>query len=86
MVKLLSIISNFLIFVIIIYQQCISIFLKPCCRFYPSCSQYALNVLQKFNLVKSIYLILKRVLQCHPFYFYKNDIVSKNAKNKREYK
>ncbi|CAL4041971.1 membrane protein insertion efficiency factor YidD [Buchnera aphidicola] len=86
MVKLLSIISNFLIFIIIIYQRCISVFLQPCCRFYPSCSQYALDILKKFSLIKSIYLILKRVLQCHPFCFYKNDIVFKKIKDKREYK
>jgi len=84
MVTLLSIISNFLIFMIIIYQRCISVFLKPCCRFYPSCSQYSLNVLKEFSLIKSIYLILKRLLQCHPFYCYENDGLSKNKKNKRE--
>ncbi|HXK00559.1 MAG TPA: membrane protein insertion efficiency factor YidD [Buchnera sp. (in: enterobacteria)] len=86
MVILLSIISNCLIFIIIIYQRFISIFLNPCCRFYPSCSNYALNVLKKFSLIKSIYLILKRILQCHPFYVEKNDIVPKKIQDKREYK
>ena len=86
MVTLLSIISNFLIFIIIIYQRFISIFLQPCCRFYPSCSKYALNVLKKFGLIKSVYLILKRILQCHPFSFEKNDVVPKKIQDKREYK
>ena len=38
-----------------------------CCRFYPSCSEFAKEAIQKYSLTKAIPLILKRIIKCHPF-------------------
>ena len=56
-----------LIFIIKFYQICISPFLPPACRFYPSCSQYFIEALQKKGLVKGCILGVYRLLRCHPF-------------------
>lgn len=48
------------------YQTWISISLLPCCRFYPSCSEYALDALQQKNLGQALALITKRLLRCRP--------------------
>jgi putative membrane protein insertion efficiency factor len=40
----------------------------PTCRFYPSCSQYAYEALQKHGAIKGTYLAVRRVLRCHPFH------------------
>lgn len=37
------------------------------CRFYPTCSQYALQCLKKYSLIKACKLIIYRLLRCHPF-------------------
>jgi len=50
-----------------IYQYCLSPLLGPCCRFTPSCSHYAAEALQTYNLFKALLLIAKRLLRCHPW-------------------
>ena len=40
---------------------------KPCCRFYPTCSQYALEAIQKYGAFKGFFLALWRILRCNPF-------------------
>ncbi|MDO4721575.1 MAG: membrane protein insertion efficiency factor YidD [Peptostreptococcaceae bacterium] len=40
----------------------------PTCRFYPTCSQYAIEALQKYGALKGGYLSVKRILKCHPFH------------------
>lgn len=49
------------------YQKCISPLIPNRCRYYPSCSQYAVIALQRFGLLKGSYLAIKRILRCHPF-------------------
>lgn len=39
----------------------------PCCRYYPTCSKYALEALEKYGAGKGSWLAVKRVLRCHPF-------------------
>lgn len=38
------------------------------CRFYPSCSEYTMQAVEKYGAVFGIYLGIKRVLRCHPFH------------------
>tara|TARA_X000001036_G_scaffold438918_1_gene488125 strand:- start:5476 stop:5736 length:261 start_codon:yes stop_codon:yes gene_type:complete len=64
---ILQVFSNALYFVVKIYQRFISPFFPKSCRFQPSCSQYALDCLKKHSFFKSLYLISKRILKCHPF-------------------
>ncbi|MFQ5576430.1 MAG: membrane protein insertion efficiency factor YidD [Anaerolineae bacterium] len=51
-----------------IYQKTISKALPPSCRFYPSCSHYGYEAIEKYGLVKGGWLTVKRVSRCHPFH------------------
>lgn len=57
-----------LILLLRFYQYFLSPLKGPTCRFYPSCSSYALEALQKYNFSKACLLILKRILRCHPWH------------------
>lgn len=50
-----------------LYQILLSPFFGNCCRFYPSCSNYALEALQKHSLLKALLLITKRIGRCGPW-------------------
>ncbi|MGC6403875.1 MAG: membrane protein insertion efficiency factor YidD [Candidatus Comchoanobacterales bacterium] len=50
------------------YQYCISPWLPKSCRFQPTCSQYALEAYQQFGFLQASWLVLKRLLKCHPFH------------------
>jgi putative membrane protein insertion efficiency factor len=56
-----------LIGLIKIYQWVISPLLGPSCRYTPTCSQYALEALQKYGPVKGSWLAFKRIMRCHPW-------------------
>nr|WP_275941006.1 membrane protein insertion efficiency factor YidD [Legionella antarctica] len=49
------------------YRYLISPLIKPCCRFYPSCSQYAISAIKQHGVVKGIWMAFKRLLRCHPW-------------------
>ena len=49
------------------YQKYISPLKPPCCRFYPSCSAYALEAFAKFGFFKGFLLSAYRILRCNPF-------------------
>jgi putative membrane protein insertion efficiency factor len=57
-----------LIFLIKVYQKTISPFFPSSCRFYPTCSHYAVEALQKHGFCKGIFMAVKRILKCHPFH------------------
>lgn len=60
--------SNTLALILInFYKYTFSYFLGGRCRFYPSCSEYALECYEKFNFIKSSQLVLLRLIKCHPF-------------------
>jgi len=50
------------------YQKRISPMRPPTCRFIPTCSQYALEAIEKYGAAKGSWLALKRILRCHPFH------------------
>ncbi|WP_423799370.1 membrane protein insertion efficiency factor YidD [Neobacillus sp. SAB-20_R2A] len=50
------------------YQIAISPLKPPSCRFYPTCSHYGLEAVQRFGAIKGGYLAIKRILKCHPFH------------------
>lgn len=49
------------------YQRCISPLTPPCCRFTPTCSQYAIEALRKHGPFKGLALALWRILRCNPW-------------------
>lgn len=58
------------IFVLLVkfYQKNISgLKSAPSCRFIPTCSQYAVEAIEKYGAVKGSWLALRRILRCHPF-------------------
>ena len=55
------------ILLIKVYQRTLSRALPPSCRFYPSCSEYGVQALQKYGIFKGGWLAVKRVARCHPF-------------------
>ena len=61
----MSILIKILIKLIQIYKILISPFLGYNCRYLPTCSDYSIEALKKFGLIKGITLILKRILKCH---------------------
>lgn len=50
------------------YQIFISPLKPPTCRFYPTCSEYAIEAIQKKGPVKGTWLAIKRIAKCHPFH------------------
>lgn len=50
------------------YRKTVSPSRPPCCRFIPTCSQYALEAVEKYGVCKGGWLAIKRILRCHPFY------------------
>ncbi len=49
------------------YQRFISPLSAPRCRFYPTCSNYFLQAVEKYGAIKGSMLGIKRILRCHPF-------------------
>lgn len=50
------------------YQKLISPLTPPSCRFYPTCSHYGVEAVQKHGAIKGSYLAISRILRCHPFH------------------
>lgn len=50
------------------YRKVLSPLKPPTCRFYPTCSAYALEALEKHGAVKGSWLAVKRICRCHPFH------------------
>ena len=50
------------------YRREISPLTPPSCRFIPTCSQYALEAVEKYGAAKGSYLAVRRILRCHPFH------------------
>ena len=62
-----KIINRVPIFLISVYRSYFSPLLGPSCRFYPTCSQYALDAFTTHNFFYAIWLTVWRVLRCNPF-------------------
>jgi putative membrane protein insertion efficiency factor len=61
--------KKILIFIIKMYRKYISpLKSQPTCRFYPTCSQYSLEALEKYGTIKGSYLSVKRIARCNPFH------------------
>ena len=54
--------------VIRFYQKAVSPWLRPACRYYPTCSAYAIEAIEKYGFFRGVLLAVKRILRCHPFH------------------
>ena len=59
--------KKILILIIRFYKKYLSPLKGPSCRFYPTCSEYALEAISKYGALKGGFLSIKRILKCHPF-------------------
>jgi putative membrane protein insertion efficiency factor len=57
-----------LVFLIRAYQRAISPLFPPSCRFYPSCSQYAVEAIRRHGAAAGTLLALRRLSRCHPWH------------------
>jgi len=62
----MKIIQNILIGLIKFYKMVISPYLNPSCRYLPTCSEYTIECLRTYGLIKGIAKSIKRILSCHP--------------------
>ncbi|MDR2606649.1 MAG: membrane protein insertion efficiency factor YidD [Oscillospiraceae bacterium] len=60
--------KKFLIGFVNFYRRRISPLRRSCCRFEPTCSQYALQALEKYGALKGSWLAFRRIMRCHPFH------------------
>ncbi len=51
-----------------LYQRTISRMLPPSCRFYPSCSEYAWQAVQRYGVRRGGWMAARRLARCHPFH------------------
>ncbi len=51
-----------------VYQLFFSPLLGNHCRFYPSCSQYAREAVERYGVIRGVWLAIRRVLRCHPWH------------------
>ena len=79
----MKVISFILIKFIRIYKYLISPLFGHSCRYLPTCSDYSIEALEKFGLLKGLLLILKRVFSCHPWSDGGFDPVRKEVKAKK---
>jgi uncharacterized protein len=59
--------KRLLLTMIRLYQRTISRTLPATCRFYPSCSKYGYQAIEKYGAFKGSWLAIRRIARCHPF-------------------
>lgn len=64
----MGLLKGIIVFTIRFYQKWISPMKKPSCRFYPTCSEYAIQAILMHGGIKGTFMAAKRILKCHPFH------------------
>jgi len=67
--RICNLVGKLVIILIKAYQR----FISPLkgvssCRFYPTCSQYSIDAITKYGIIKGSFMSIKRILKCHPFH------------------
>ena len=83
----MNFVTSTLIKLITFYKYLVSPLIGHSCRYMPTCSEYCIEALKTFGLIKGSYLSFKRILSCHPIKFLGGgegfDPVNKNMKVKK---
>mgnify|MGYP001339532680 CR=1 FL=1 len=83
----MNIFTKLLIKFIKTYKYIISPLIGPSCRYLPTCSEYSIEALKTYGLIKGSLISLKRILSCHPIKFLGGgegfDPIKKNIKVKK---
>ena len=79
----MNIFTYILIRFIKIYKYLISPLIGPSCRYLPTCSDYSIEALKTYGLLKGLILSLKRIMSCHPWGNSGFDPVKKEMKVKK---
>ncbi len=66
-----------IIILLIKFYQVTPLHTHQCCRFTPTCSNYMIDALNEYGLIKGLILGIKRIIRCHPFGKYGYDPVKK---------
>ena len=66
--EVLHMLKSLFLMIIRFYRKFISPLKPPTCRFYPTCSQYGLEAIQRFGAIRGGWLTIKRIGKCHPFH------------------
>ena len=61
-------VKRMFLFLIDVYRRYISPLKSPCCRYIPTCSEYAMIAIERYGAARGGWLALKRILRCHPFH------------------
>lgn len=56
------------LFLIDVYRRYISPLKSPCCRYIPTCSEYAMIAIERYGAMRGGWLALKCIMRCHPFH------------------
>lgn len=64
---MMNMMARILIWMIKAYQVLLSPFFGQQCRFYPTCSQYALDAINKYGAIHGTYYTVRRLSRCHPW-------------------
>ncbi len=60
--------KRLLLLLVHVYRSCISPLFPPSCRYYPTCSAYALEAIERYGAWRGGWMALRRILRCHPFH------------------
>lgn len=74
--------ARLLVLFVRLYQAVFSRIMPSRCRFYPSCSEYAVEALERFGVVRGLWLAGRRILRCHPWHPGGLDLVPADSRAK----
>lgn len=60
--------KRLLLAMISVYQGCISAFLPTSCRYYPTCSNYGKEAIERYGARTGLWLTIRRLVRCHPWH------------------
>lgn len=80
----MNVIKKIVLFPVYLYRRFISPLSPPCCRFTPTCSQYCIDAVNEWGVIRGLSLALWRVLRCNPWSAGGYDPVPKNPKRRKQ--